>query len=689
MTRTLASWRSSSPRSSRPIPGRCTSIPRKSRAGCAEASARRFSPLPKPISIVSGAARPNSALGSSGCVAKAAPYFGHSTSSARSCAAVIRPLRVTKERIERGCSVWLMRSCGCYCVFEARHARDHGISARGAGAAQGSLGEAHMSNWRSAGIIALAGALNWAVAAGAQESPRAEGATEAAKPQPARAPEPASAQAVLLGQLCKIDIKGEKKDQWMRLPKAESSVTQHHLTVGGRSFDYTATAGTLIIRDDEDKPIASIGYVAYVRHDAKGGVRPLMFAFNGGPGSSSLWLHMGVLGPKRVVVSDPGPTPAGPYRTLDNEFGVLDRSDLVMIDPVGTGLAHAVCDHKDDEFFGVDPDIDSVSRFIMQYVSDNNRWTSPKYLLGESYGTTRGAAIVNYLRERAFAFNGLILVSVATDIEAIFAELPGNDRPYAVYLPAYAAVAWYHHMLPTQPAALEPFLTEVRAYAMGPFTAALLKGDALGDADREAVAQKMHEYTGLSVEYLKAANLRVSEIAFAHELLKAQRKTLGRLDGRFVGPTMDPLEKYTDYDPQSSAISAAFAAAFLDYYHGELRFGQGSTYRTTNFGVGEHWKWVHKTEHGEQPMVNSGVDLAEALVKDANLRVLVLNGYYDLATPFSATEYVMAHLGLPPGLGARIDMKYYEAGHMMYVHPPSMAKMKRDLDTFIDSTARQ
>ncbi|TLZ12199.1 MAG: hypothetical protein E6K31_06720 [Gammaproteobacteria bacterium] len=582
-----------------------------------------------------------------------------------------------------------MRSCGCYCVFEARHARDHGISARGAGAVQSSLGEAHMSNWRSAGSIALAGVLNWAVAAGAQEPPRAEGATEAAKPQPARAPEPPSAQAVLLGQLCKIDIKGEKKDQWMRLPKAEGSVTQHHLTVGGRSFDYTATAGTLIIRDDEDKPIASIGYVAYVRHDAKGGVRPLMFAFNGGPGSSSLWLHMGVLGPKRVVVSDPGPTPAGPYRTVDNEFGVLDKSDLVMIDPVGTGLAHAVCDHKDDEFFGVDPDIDSLSRFIMQYVSDNNRWTSPKYLLGESYGTTRGAAIVNYLRERAFAFNGLILVSVATDLEAIFAELPGNDRPYAVYLPAYAAVAWYHHMLPTQPAALEPFLTEVRAYAAGPFTAALLKGDAIPDAEREAVAGKMHEYTGLPAEYLKAANLRVAQGAFTHELLKAQHKTVGRLDARFVGATMDPLEKYSDYDPQSAAISAAFAAAFLDYYHGELRFGQGSTYRTTNNSVGEHWKWVHRTPKGDQPMVNSGVDLAEALVKDANLRVLVLNGYYDLATPFSATEYVMAHLGLPPGVGSRIEMKYYEAGHMMYVHPPSMAKMKRDLDAFIDSTARQ
>src|SRR2546429_235885 len=541
-----------------------------------------------------------------------------------------------------------------------------------------------MWKWRSAGIVALASGCRAGLA---QERPRAEEPSHAIE-QGARAGEQPGPAAGLTSQLCRIDIKGDKKDQWMRLPKAESSVTQHRLNAGGKAFDYTATAGTLIIRDDEDKPTASMGYIAYTRHDLKG-ARPLMFAFNGGPGSSSLWLHMGVLGPKRVVVSDPGPTPAGPYRTVDNEFGVLDKSDLVMIDPVGTGLAHAVCDHKDDEFFGVDPDIDSLSRFIMQYVSDNNRWTSPKYLLGESYGTTRGAAIVNYLRERAFAFNGLILVSVATDLEAIFAELPGNDRPYAVYLPAYAAVAWYHHMLPTQPAALEPFLTEVRAYAAGPFTAALLKGDSIPDAEREAVAGKMHECTGLPAGYLKAANLRVAQGAFTHELLKAQHKTVGRLDARFVGATMDPLEKYSDYDPQSAAISAAFAAAFLDYYHGELRFGQGSTYRTTNNSVGEHWKWVHRTPKGDQPMVNSGVDLAEALVKDANLRVLVLNGYYDLATPFSATEYVMAHLGLPAGVGSRIEMKYYEAGHMMYVHPPSMARMKRDLGAFIDSTARQ
>jgi carboxypeptidase C (cathepsin A) len=507
----------------------------------------------------------------------------------------------------------------------------------------------------------------------------------------AYAAEPPAGAQPSLGEQCHIDLKGDKKDEWMRAPKAESSVTQHHFTGGGKSFDYTATAGTLVVRDDTDKPIATMGYVAYTRKDVKDiGTRPLMFAFNGGPGSSSLWLHMGVLGPRRVVVSDPTPTPPAPFHIVENEFGVLDKSDLVMIDPVGTGLSHAVCEHKDDEFWSVDPDIDSIGRFIAQYVSDNNRWGSPKYLLGESYGTTRGAAIVDYLRaRRSLTFNGLVLVSVATDIEAIFAELPGNDRPYAVYLPGYAAVAWYHHALPNQPSALEPFLDEVRSYASGPFAAALAKGDALPDAERDAVAGKLHEYTGLSVEYLKYANLRVSENAFTHELLKPQHKIIGRLDGRFVGPTLDPLNKYSDYDPQSAAIGAAYTAAFLDYYHGDLKFGQGVTYHTTNYAIGDKWKWTHRPigSDGEQPIVNSGVDLAQALEQDANLRVLVLNGYYDLATPFSATEYVMKHLGVPSSASSRIQMKYYEAGHMMYVNPPSLKKMKGDLDAFIDSTS--
>jgi carboxypeptidase C (cathepsin A) len=534
------------------------------------------------------------------------------------------------------------------------------------------------------GLLALVGSWGAAQAQDAKAGPDKAGG-KAAESQA----EPAGDAGSLM-RLCHIDVKGDLKDEWKRLPVAQSSVTEHHFSAAGKSFDYTATAGTLIVRDDEDKPIAGMGYVAYTAKGGKNGeLRPVTFAFNGGPGSSSLWLHMGALGPRRVVLADPNPTPNAPYRTIENQYGLLDKSDLVMIDPVGTGLSHAVCNHKDDEFWGVDPDIDSVSRFIAQYVSDNDRWSSPKYLLGESYGTTRGAAIVNWLRtHRSLEFNGLILVSVATDIEAIFAELPGNDRPYSVYLPGYAAVAWYQKALPHQPPALEPFLAEVRAYAMGPYTAALLKGDGLSDAERDAVAAQLHEYTGLSAEYLKYANLRVSEVMFGHELLKTERKTVGRIDGRFVGPTQDQLAKEAEYDPQLSAIGAAFSAAFLDYYHGELKFGQGRTYYTTNFGIGGRWKWTHKTDGGEQPMVNSGVDLAQALVQDVNLKVLVLNGYFDLATPFSATEYMMTHLGIPPAASARIQMRYYEAGHMMYIHPPSLAKMKKDLDDFIDSTDR-
>ncbi len=500
------------------------------------------------------------------------------------------------------------------------------------------------------------------------------------------------ASAASLQQACRIDLKGDRKDEWKREPRSASSSTMHRISVGGRSVEYTATAGLLVIRDDEDKPMANMSYVAYTRRDVKAGeARPIMFAFNGGPGSSSMWLHMGALGPRRVVVSDPQPTPPAPYKLVDNEYGVLDRSDLVMIDPVGTGLSRAVCDHKDDEFWAVDPDIDSVSRFIAQYVSDNNRWTSPKYLLGESYGTTRAAAIANDLRvKRSLDLNGLILVSVATDIEAIFAELPGNERPYAAYLPGYAAVAWYHHALPAAPPALEPLLQEVRAYAMGPYMQALLKGDALSEAERDTVAAKLHEYTGLSTEYLKQANLRVSELAFTHELLRAQRKTVGRLDGRFVGDTLDQLSKYAEYDPQAASISAAFVATFNDYLHGDLKFGQGETYRASNYAIEEKWKWTHRPigAEGEQPIVNSGVDLALALTQDASLQVLVLNGYFDLATPFSATEYMMSHLGVPPDASARIHMQYYEAGHMMYVHPASLHKMKSDMDAFIDATAR-
>jgi carboxypeptidase C (cathepsin A) len=467
-------------------------------------------------------------------------------------------------------------------------------------------------------------------------------------------------------------------------PAAEQSVTKHQLLVDRTKIPYTATAGTLVVRDDQQKPIASIGYVYYERDGAERGRRPLVFAFNGGPGSSSIWLHMGVLGPKRVVAVDAGVTPPPPYSVVDNAYGVLDVADLVMIDPVGTGISAAVGEKKDEDFWGVDPDIDSVGRFIAQFVGERGRWNSPKYLLGESYGTTRAAGVAHWLQQHAVALNGVVLVSVALDVEALFAEIPGNERPYPLFLPSFALTALRHGLVHSD-VPRDAFLAEVRDYARGPYLAALMRGDSLPAAERDAVAAKLSSYTGLSVDYLKAANLRVSENMFNHELLKSRRQTVARLDSRFTGVTLDPLVRDAEYDPQSTAISAAYAAAFNDWWREGLKFGAGRQYRPMNGEIYGKWKWSHQTDLGPQPFANTGVDLKLAMVENPGLRVLVLNGMYDLATPFSATEYMIDHLGLPPGFREHVTMKYYDAGHMMYVNPDALAQMKRDLDAFFSA----
>ena len=473
-------------------------------------------------------------------------------------------------------------------------------------------------------------------------------------------------------------------------PKAEQVVTHHRLTIGGSAIDYTAAAGTLIVRNAEDKPIASVGYVAYTQTDVHDpGRRPLTFAFNGGPGSSSMWLHMGALGPRRIVTVDAAPTPPAPYSVIDNEDSILDRTDLVMIDPVGTGVSHAVCGHKDEEFWGVDPDLDQVTRFIAQYVTDQQRWRSPKFLLGESYGTTRAAGVVNALQQRwSMAFNGIILVSVATDIESLF-TVAGNDRPYPLFLPSFAAAAWYHHQI-SSGRDLKSLLDEVRTFALGPYLSALMKGDALTDRERDELAGRLHEFIGLPPDYLKAARFRVSESMFAHQLLAAKELTVGRLDARFTGPSVDPLAKEILYDPQQSAIAPAFVAAFLDYYYRELNAARGRTFKPFNFEIGRHWKWEHKPPFGEfpQPVVNTTPDLRNAMTLNPALRTLILNGYFDLATPILATEYTVDHLSLPASLRDHVQMKYYEAGHMMYLHPASLHQMKSDVAAFIDATGQ-
>ncbi len=474
------------------------------------------------------------------------------------------------------------------------------------------------------------------------------------------------------------------------VPKPESSVTKHSIVIDGSRIAYTATAGTLIVRNGKDEPYASMGYVAYTRDGVTDpSTRPITFAYNGGPGSSSIWLHMGALGPRRIVTTDAAATPPPPYKVVDNAYSIIDRTDLVMIDPVGTGFSKAVGEAKDKDFFGVDPDIESMSRFITEYVNENNRWNSPKYLLGESYGTTRSAGMVDYLQTReGMAFNGVILVSCALDIGAISDQSAGNDLPYALYLPTYAAVAWYQKALPDRPADLAPFLDEVKAFAQGEYLHALVLGDRLPAREREAVVEKLHRYTGLSVEYLDKADLRVGEPQFTKELLRDKRETVGRLDARFVGFSFDPLGERSEYDPQDAAVSGAFTAAFMDYMHRDLEFGRDRTY-VVSASMWGSWNFEHRTPGSRrpQPVVNTSVDLAHALGFNPHLRVLALQGIYDLATPSLATEYVFDHMGLDATLRSHVEMKTFDAGHMMYLHEPSLKKFKEAVAEFIDATS--
>ncbi len=469
-------------------------------------------------------------------------------------------------------------------------------------------------------------------------------------------------------------------------PKAERSITHHSLRTGGGQLAYTATAGTFILRDSKGEPWARMGYTAYMKDGADEASRPITFAFNGGPGSSSIWLHLGVLGPKRVVVPNAEFALPAPYHLVENEDSLLDTSDLVMIDPVGTGFSAAVGKAKDKDFWSVDPDIESVSRFIAQFTGEAGRWNSPKYLLGESYGTTRGAAIADYTQSKlGLAFNGVILVSVAMDLESIF-DWPGNERPYVFFLPTFTAVAAYHHALPAEPDNLNALLVESRAFAMGPFQSALLKGDRLPDSELDAIAQKMHAFTGLSADYIKSARLRVNPNAFRQELLRSKGLTVGRIDARYTGPNQTPQSESAPWDPHGSAVGGTFTAAFMDYLHKDLKFGDGKDYHVANWEIGESWDFKHKVGKMTQPMVNTTPDLTHALLTNPHLRVLVLNGLTDLATPFLATEYTLDHLNLPPAYRDHVEQKYFESGHMMYLHEPELKQMKNDLAGFIKRT---
>ena len=463
--------------------------------------------------------------------------------------------------------------------------------------------------------------------------------------------------------------------------RADKFLTRHDLTVEGKLIHYTATAGTTILRNEKGDSVALFGFTAYVKDgEPDGSGRPVTFAYNGGPGSSSMWLHMGALGPKVVVVNDPGITAPSPYKTIDNGHSILDVTDLVLIDPVGTGLSHPIGKASGKDFWGVDQDIKSVSQFIKQYVTENSRWNSPKFLLGESYGTFRSAGVADYLfSNMGMEVNGVILISSILDFSTV-----SNDLSYELFLPTYAAVAWYYHKIPNTAGGLESFLNEVRAFAAGEYATALQKGDLLTDAEKENILTRLSGYTGVSRDYWSKAKLRVSQPAFCEELLRDDRLTVGRLDARFKGINTDPLSQFAGDDPQSTQISPAYIASFLNYYYTDLKVNRNYDYKINCYRA-EGFKWdFSRIKTGDDPVIpNTGADLASLMSRNPNLKVLVLNGYFDLATPFFATEYTFNHLGLEKKIKANITMKYYEAGHMMYVNPAILKMFKKDVADFI------
>jgi len=475
-------------------------------------------------------------------------------------------------------------------------------------------------------------------------------------------------------------------------PKEESSVTDHTIKIGGQTISYKATAQTILLKDEKGEPTALLYSTAYTRNDVKDpSQRPLAFLYNGGPGSSSVWLHMGSVGPRRVVTVNAGITPPPPYKVGDNPECLLDKSDLVFVDPVGTGFSHAVGKAQDKDFWGVDQDVKSLAQFINTYVTRNNRWNSPKFLIGESYGTFRSAALGNYLQDHDNLYlNGIVLISSVLDLGTISFN-PGQDFTYIYYMPSYAATAWYHKMLKDRPENLISFLDEARKFAQTEYATALMKGDTLSATEKADVAKKLARFTGLGEDYLVKANLRVNLFQFMKELQRSRGLTTGRLDARFTGPTFDLLGEFAEYDPQETAISGAFVAAFNGYIREDLKFGQDKTYRVAAEGAGRQWDWKHQggENFGFPGSPNVEGDLVSAMISNPHLQVEVENGIYDLATPFLATEYTMEHLGLAENLRKNIHLKYYEAGHMMYVRDEDLAKLKVNIASFIDGALKR
>ena len=488
------------------------------------------------------------------------------------------------------------------------------------------------------------------------------------------------------------DKKQDKKEEPQKPPvvvEEQLVATKHSITIGKREIKYTATAGTLVLKEEDDekgehKPKASIFYTAYLADRPKSSKpRPLTFSFNGGPGSSSVWLHLGILGPRRVSMPSDARAPLPPYDLLDNEYSILDVTDLVFIDPVTTGFSRAVPGEEAKQFHGFQKDMEVVAEFIRLFTTRHMRWTSPKFLIGESYGTTRAAALSGYLQDRLGLYlNGIMLISSILDFSTADFN-PGNDLPFILFLPTYAATAWYHRRLDDGlQKDLRKTLAEVEEFAGNEYALALMKGDSLGQAERDKVAKKLTRYTGISIEYIEQSNLRLEIHRFTKELLRNQRQTIGRLDSRFISRDRDAAGEHYEFDPSYAAIQGPFTAALNQYVRQELDFKSDLPYEILS---GRVRPWSFK-EH-ENQYVNVAETLRKAINLNPALKVFVANGYYDLATPYYATAYTFNHLQLEPHLRPNISMEYYEAGHMMYIHGPSLVAQKKHLADFIKKSS--
>lgn len=481
----------------------------------------------------------------------------------------------------------------------------------------------------------------------------------------------------------------EEKDQKSPVKSVTDNLveTKHQITIGDKLIEYTVITGTMVLREetadrekdfDGEKPKAEFFFVSYSQNNVDDPAkRPLTFSFNGGPGSSSVWLHLGLLGPRKVVMEFDGDMPKPPFQLADNDYSLLDQTDLVFIDPVSTGYSRPASGQKAKDFHDFKKDIESVGDFIRLYTTRYNRWLSPKFLIGESYGTTRASGLAGYLQERhGLYLNGIMLISAVLNFQTL-EFTPGNELPYALYLPSYAAAAWYHHALKIK-RPLQKLLSEVEDFAINEYTPALMKGDSLPQRDRVQIIEKLARYTGLHPDYIDHANLRVPDMRFFKELLRSRGRVVGRLDSRFLGIDADHLGDSTQNDPSYTNILGPYTAAFYDYVRRELNFEKDVPYEIL---TGHVWPWSY-AQH-ENQFVHVGETLRKAMSENRYLKIFVANGYYDLATPYFATEYTFDHLGLDESLKSNIRMGYYEAGHMMYIHTPALEQLKADLADFI------